>query len=123
VPELRAVREAIEKAAGDPDDPGGEHNYTLKGAAPTEVVLDPASAAVRKAEKITESDDLKDAAGQTAAMAKASRTLLAATADAVKANPGSRAISAMPRLDGGHPVADVILLQGGAFNTVAEKLD
>ena len=97
--------------------------YTLKGDAPTEVVLDPASAAVRKTEKITDSDDLKEAASQTAAMAKASRTLLAATADAVKANPGSRAISAMPRLDGGHALADVMLLQGAAFKTVAEKID
>jgi hypothetical protein len=95
--------------------------YTLKGNTPTEVVLDPALGSIRKGGKITDRDDLKEAASQTAAMAKATRASLAATGDAVKANPGSRTISAMPRLDGGHAVADVILPQGGAFKTVAEK--
>ena len=37
-------------------------------------------------------------------MARATRTLEAATAEAVRANPGYRAVSAMPSLDEGRPI-------------------
>jgi hypothetical protein len=97
--------------------------YTVKGDVPTEVVLDPASGAIQKAEKITEDDDLKDAAAQSAAMATATQPLLVATAAAVKANPGFRAVSIVPRLTDGHPTAEITLVQGSTFKTVAEKLD
>ncbi len=97
--------------------------YTLKGAEPTEVVLDPASGAIREAAKLSDEDDLKDAAAQSAAMAKATQTLLAAAAVAVKANPGFRAVSIVPRLTGGRPTAEVALVQGTTFKTVSEKLD
>jgi len=41
----------------------------------------------------------------------------------VKANPGYRAVSAMPYLDGGHPVAEVILVRGSDWKVVSESLD
>src|SRR5207237_4575158 len=52
--------------------------YTLKGDDFIEVVADPKTGAIAKAEKITDADDLKAATAQKAAMAKATVALLAA---------------------------------------------
>src|ERR1700745_2278748 len=52
--------------------------YTSKGDDFTEVIADPKSGTIVKAEKITDSDDLNDAADQKAAMDKATVSLLAA---------------------------------------------
>src|SRR5215472_2302470 len=97
--------------------------YTRKGDGFTEAVLDPASGAIVKAEKITEPDDLKEAQAQSAAMTKAKQSLLAATEAAVKANAGYRAVSVEPELKDGHPVAEVTLLQGSTFKKVNSRLD
>ena len=97
--------------------------YTMKGNDFMEVVADPSTGAIAKAEKITEADDLKEATEQKAAMAKARVPLLTATETAVQANAGSRAVSIVPDLKGGQAVAEVTLLQGTAFKKVTEKLD
>ena len=97
--------------------------YTMKGNDFMEVVADPNTGAVAKAEKITEADDLKEATEQKAAMAKAKVPLLTAAETAVKANAGSQAVSIVPQLKGGQAVAEVTLLQGTAFKKVTEKLD
>jgi hypothetical protein len=78
---------------------------------------------VAKAEPITKDDDLTHAKTQSEAMAKAKRSLDAAASEAVKENKGYRAVSVMPELKDGHPVADVILLKGTEWKTVSEKLD
>ena len=70
--------------------------YTMKGNDFMEVVVDPKTGAIAKAEKITDTDDLKAATAQKAAMAKAKMPLLTATETAVKANAGSRAVSIFP---------------------------
>jgi hypothetical protein len=97
--------------------------YTLDGSEFAEVIAVPKTGAVVKTEKITESDDLKDASAQNAAMAKASVTLLAAADTAVNANPGFRAVSVEPQLQSGHPVAVMTLLQGVVFKKMTQKLD
>ena len=97
--------------------------YTMKGNDFMEVVADPATGAIAKAEKITDADDLKEATQQKAAMAKAKVPLLTATETAVKANAGSRAVSIVPELKNGQATAEVTLLQGTAFKKVTEKLD
>ena len=79
--------------------------------------------AITKAEKITDAGDLKEAAEQKAAMAKAKVPLLTATETAVKANAGSRAVRIVPELKNGQATAEVTLLQGTAFKKVTEKLD
>jgi hypothetical protein len=96
--------------------------YVLKGDDFVEMVADPKTA-VAKSEKITDADDLKAAAAQKAAMAKAAVSLLTAADTAAKANTGLREISIYPLLRDGHPVAEVTLLQGAAFKKVTEKLD
>jgi hypothetical protein len=97
--------------------------YTMKGNDFMEVVADPNTGAVAKAEKITDADDLKEAAEQKAVRAKAKVPLLTATETAVKANAGSRAVSIVPELKSGQATAEVTLLQGTTFKKVTEKLD
>jgi hypothetical protein len=97
--------------------------YTMKGNDFMEVVADPNTGAIAKAEKITDADDLKEAAEQKAAMAKAKTPLLTATEAAVNANAGSRAVSIVPELKNGQATAEVTLLQGTALKKVTEKLD
>lgn len=97
--------------------------YTMKGNDFIEVVADPKTGAIAKAEKITDTDDLKAATAQKAAMAKAKVPLLTATETAVKANAGSRAVSIFPELKNGQATAEVTLLQGTTFKKVTEKLD
>src|SRR5258705_8902625 len=97
--------------------------YTMKGNDFMEVVADPKTGTIAKAEKITDADDLKAASSQKAAMAKAPVSLFTATETAVKANPGFRAVSIFPELKGGNAVAEVTLLQGSTFKKVTEKLD
>jgi len=97
--------------------------YTMKGNDFMEVVADPKTGAIAKAEKITDAEDLKAASSQKAAMAKAKVPLLTATETAVKANAGSRAVSIFPELKNGQATAEVTLLQGTTFKKVTEKLD
>src|SRR5262249_9350942 len=97
--------------------------YTLKGKDFDEVVEDPKTGAVAKVEKITDADDLKEAGAQKSAMAKAKVSLLSATDKAVQANKGFRAVSVVPEMKGGHPVAEVTLLQGSTLKKVEQKLD
>jgi len=97
--------------------------YTTKGDDFTEVVADPTSGAIMKSEKITDNEDLNDAAEQKAAMAKATVSLLAAADAAVKDNAGSRVVGIFPELTDGHAVAEVTLLQGTTAKKVTEKLE
>jgi uncharacterized membrane protein YkoI len=97
--------------------------YTMKGGTFSEVIVDHKTGKVAKAEPITGGDDLSAAKAQSEAMAKAKRSLDAAASEAVKENKGYRAVSVMPALKDGHPVADVTLVKGTEWKTVSEKLD
>jgi len=97
--------------------------YTAKGDKFSELVVDHKTGKVVKTEAITEGDDLKAAKEQSAAMAKAKDTLRGAVGKAVAANKGFRAVSATPKLDGDHPVAQITLVKGAESHTVTQKLD
>jgi hypothetical protein len=97
--------------------------YTMKGDTFSEVIVDHKTGRVAKAEPITHTEDLTAAKAQSEAMAKAKRSLDAAASEAVKENKGFRAVSVMPALKDGHPVADVTLVKGTVWKTVSEKLD
>ena len=97
--------------------------YTLKDNNFMEVVADPKTGVISEAEKIKDADDLKAATAQKSAMAKAKVPLLTATETAVKANPGSQAVSIYPQLQSGQAVAEVTLLQGTVLKKVTERLD
>jgi hypothetical protein len=95
----------------------------MKGDQFAEVLIDHKSGSIKKSEPITDPDDLKEAKEQGEAMAKAKLPLAAAVVSAVKANNGFRAVSAVPVLEGGQPVASVTLMKGQEVKKVNEKLD
>jgi hypothetical protein len=97
--------------------------YTMKGDKFSEVIVDHKTGKLAKTEPITSGDDLTAAKAQSEAMAKAKRSLGTAASEAVKENKGFRAVSVMPSLKDGHPVADVGLVKGTEWKTVPEKLD
>ena len=97
--------------------------YTMKGDQFAEVLVDHKSGSIKKSEPITDSDDLKEAKEQGEAMAKAKLPLAAAIVSAVNANNGFRAVSAVPMLDGGEPMASITLMKGEEVKKVTEKLD
>jgi uncharacterized membrane protein YkoI len=97
--------------------------YTMKGDKFSEVIVDHKTGKVAKAEPITQGDDLAHAKAQSEAMAKAKRSLDAAASEAVRENKGYRAVSVMPSVKDGHPMADVTLVKGTEWKTVSEKLD
>ena len=95
----------------------------MKGDQFSEVIVDHKSGALKKAEKITDKNDLKEAKAQSQAMAKAKLPLDQAVTSAVTANAGYRAVSVVPALKSGAPVANVTLMKGGDVKEVMEKLD
>ena len=97
--------------------------YVMKGDKFTEVIVDHKTGSIEKAEPITDADDLKDAKEQGEAMGKAKLSLAKAVGDAVAANSGYRAVSAMPALNGGQPEATITLLKGDEIKKVTEKLN
>jgi uncharacterized membrane protein YkoI len=97
--------------------------YTMKGDNFSEVIVDHKTGKIAKTEPITQGEDLAHAKEQSGAMAKAKRSLGAAASEAVKENKGYRVVSVMPTVKDGHPVADVTLVKGTEWKTVAEKLD
>jgi hypothetical protein len=97
--------------------------YTMKGDQFTEVIVDHKSGSIKKADPTTDADDLKVAKGQSEAIGKGKVSLSTAVVSAVMANGGYRAVSAMPMLEGGHPVASITLMKGEDVKKVTEKLD
>src|SRR5262249_26457927 len=86
--------------------------YTAKADKFSELIVDHKSGKIAKTETITEGDDLKAAQEQSMALGKAKDTLRTAVGKALAANKGFRAISAIPKLDAGHPVAQITLVKG-----------
>jgi hypothetical protein len=102
--------------------------YTWKGDAVagdsfTEVIVDYSTGNVSKVETITDDGDLAAAQSQKTAMTRAKRSLAEATAAAVRANAGYRAVIATPSLESGAPVAEVTLVKGDDWKVVTERLD
>ena len=97
--------------------------YTAKGDSFSEVVVDHTTGKTTKIEPITSGEDFTAAKAQSEAMSKAKRSLREALANALKGNPGFRAVSIFPTLKDGHPVAEVSLAKGEEWKSVSEKLD
>ena len=97
--------------------------YTASGDRLSEVIVDYSVGTIAKVDVLTDNGDLAVAHGQKEAMAHATRTLEAATAEAVTANPGFRAVSAIPRLSDGHPVAEIVLINGTDWRLSRARLD
>ncbi len=96
--------------------------YTMKGDRFSEVIVNYTTGVVAKDDWITDADDMKAAQAQAAVMATAKTTLDVAIENAVKASAGYRAISVIPKLEGGQPVAVVTLMKNEDVKKVTEKL-
>jgi len=88
-----------------------------------EVIVDYSAGVVVRVEALSDGGDLAAAQAQKTAMDRARRSLAEVTAEAVKANAGYRAVSSMPSLDNGRPVAEVTLVRGDDWKVVIERLD
>ncbi len=97
--------------------------YTAQGSKLIEVIVDHSSGTIKKAEPITDAEDVKDATEQNEAMGAARVSLNSAATQATAANPGYSAVKVMPTMKGGHPVADITLMKGETVKTVEQKLD
>jgi hypothetical protein len=97
--------------------------YTMNRDQFSEVIVDHKMGAVDKSTAITAGEDLKDASAQGAAMSKAKVSLEAAVGTAEGSNVGYRAVSAIPSIDGGRPVAMIVLMKGVDTKKVTQKLD
>jgi hypothetical protein len=97
--------------------------YTSRDGKLWEVTVDHATGKVTKTEEIKGGEDLEEATAQDKAMAKAKGSLGDAIRKALASNPGHRAVSVVPALDNGHPVATVTPMNASSTKTVKEKLD
>lgn len=97
--------------------------YAAKGGKFSEVIVDLVTGKVAAAEPITEGEDFAAAKAQSDALAKAKVSLQSVVRKAMKANKGFRAISVMPSMKDGHPVAEINVSRGDETKTVSEKLD
>ncbi len=97
--------------------------YTAAKGKYQEVIVNHMNGKIAQSEKIKDAEDLKHATDQSAAMAKAKKTLSSAVSKAVAGNAGYHAVSAMPSLDQGKPVATIRLANATGTKSVTEKLD
>ncbi len=97
--------------------------YIAKGAELLEVTVDPKTGLVASVALIADGKELRLAKGYREAMLKAKVSLRAATEQAVKANPGFRAVSIAPLLKDGRPLAEVELLKGQEFKEISVALE
>jgi hypothetical protein len=102
--------------------------YTVKtdgsaGDSFLEVIVDHSAGIVGSVTPISGGRDLAAAEAQRSAMTAARRSIADATAEAVKANAGYRAVSVTPRIDGGRPIADVTLVRGDERKLATVPLD
>jgi hypothetical protein len=97
--------------------------YTMNRDQFSEVIVDHKKGTIDKSTAIVSGDDLKDAGDQGSAMSRAKVSLEEAVHKAEGANAGYRAISAIPSMEDGRPVATVLLMKGEDLKKVVEKLD
>lgn len=96
--------------------------YTMKDGRFVEVIVNHRSGTIDVSKPITDSDDLKEAEAQNAAMAKGWMGLDTALDNALVANAGYRAVSIEPELKGGQAFARITLMKGTDVRKVSEAL-
>jgi hypothetical protein len=89
----------------------------------SEVILYPTIRMITEVVEVTDVATLKIAEEQKLVMGRVSMSLLSATANALKAHDGFRAVSVFPILEEGNPIAVVTLLKNGEFKIVTEELN
>ena len=77
-----------------------------------EVVIDPKTGAIAKAEKITDAEDLEAAADTESRDGKSHDFSARRDPEGSHGQAGYQAVSITPEMREGHPTADITLLQG-----------
>ena len=97
--------------------------YTAKEGRFFEVLVNHATGKVLRAEPITEGDDLSAAREQSAAMANAKTSLQAAVDKTIAQSANTRAVSVVPSMKDGHPIASIDVLTYNQVRAIQQPLD
>jgi hypothetical protein len=97
--------------------------YTAKEGKFFEVLVNHATGKVLRAEPITEGDDLSAAREQSAAMANAKTSLQAAVDKTIAQSANTRAVSVVPSMKDGHPIASIDVLTYNQVRAIQQPLD
>src|ERR1051326_7955748 len=96
--------------------------YTASNDGFREALISTSTGIMMSAEKITDTNDLKDAGAQTEAMRAAKVPLLVAANKVATRTQGARLVGVTPVLVDGRPVAKVTMAKAGALTTVNEDI-
>lgn len=97
--------------------------YTAKEGKFFEVLINHVTGKVLRAEPITEGDDLTAATEQNGAMANAKTSLQAAVDKTVAQSANTRAVSVVPSMKDGHPIASIDVLTYNQVRAIQQLLD
>lgn len=97
--------------------------YTAKEGKFFEVLINHVTGKVLRAEPITEGDDLAAAKEQEAAMASVKTSLQAAVDKTIAESANTRAVSIVPSMKDGHPVASIDVLTYNQVKAIQQPLD
>jgi hypothetical protein len=97
--------------------------YTAKEGKFFEVLINHVTGEVLRAEPITEGDDLSAAQEQNAAMANAKTSLQAVVDKTIAQSANTRAVSVVPRMKDGHPIASIDVLTYNQVRAIQQPLD
>jgi hypothetical protein len=97
--------------------------YTAREGKFFEVPINHVTGKVLKAEPITEDDDLTAAIEQSAAMANAKISLQAVVDKTITQSANTRAVSVVPGMKDGHPIASIDVLTYNQVRAIQQPLD
>lgn len=97
--------------------------YTAKEGKFFEVLINHVTGKVLRAEPITEGDDLTAATEQSAAMANAKTSLQAVVDKTMAQSTNTRAVSVVPSMRDGHPIASIDVLTYNQVRAIQQSLD
>jgi hypothetical protein len=97
--------------------------YAEKDGKFFEVLVNHVTGQVLRAEPITEGDDLSAAKQQNAAMANVKTSLQAAIEKTMAQSANTRAVSVVPRMKDGHPIASIDVLTYNQVRAIQQPLD
>jgi hypothetical protein len=97
--------------------------YTAKEGKFFEVLVNHVTGKVLRTEPITEGDDLSAAKEQNEAMASAKTSLQAAVDKTIAQSANTRAVSVVPSMKDGHPIASIDVLTYNQVRAIQQPLD
>jgi hypothetical protein len=97
--------------------------YTAKEGKFFEVLINHVTGTVLRAVPVSEGDDLTAAKEQSAAVANAKTSLQAAVGKTIAQSANTRAVSVVPTMKDGHPIASIDVLTYNQVRAIQQPLD